>query len=169
MLSKNVVLIALAVVFLTVGSGLAQTEKGDSEVQLLANSQFTVGQNPDVITFLLFGNYGRFVTNRTELGGGITLSFLHIEGAGSNTTVGSNFFYRYNFSKANRKVMPYISADIRNFDVSVSDTWAVRPGVGVKSFVNENVAFDLNAGYNFFFSDADQGVFDVSFGLSYIF
>ena len=162
-------LMILFVGFLCCQAGLAQTEKGDSELQLQGFGFFTIGQDDDLRSIIFVANYGYFFTDRQELGAGTSITFFDSESDDSETTVGLQFFYRYNFAEANRKTMPYVSVDVSSFDVSDSDFWGARPGVGVKAFINEYTAFDINGGYNFLFSEPSDGVFDVRFGISFLF
>ncbi len=153
---------------LAMTNGMAQTEKGDSEFQVAGVGLFQFGDN-GIKTVVLLANYGYFFTDRQELGGGVNFSFTDTGSGDSDTNVGANAFYRYNFARQGRTVLPYLSASVFSFDVSNSDSLGGRPGAGVKFFFKENAAFDINAGYTFPFTEPGDGFVDVIFGLSFLF
>lgn len=156
-------LLLVAVLVLASFPAAAQQQSGDSELQLQGSLALGLkGDTPDNGT--VYVNYGRFLTNRQELGGSVSVFLVgdsEIEGYGGP-------FYRYNFSTG--KTVPYVGASVAGSigDYSAGNFLLTVEG-GVRWFLERNMAFTLAANENY---DFDRSEFadrlQILFGFSYI-
>lgn len=142
---------------------LGQQEQGDSELQ--AQGTLLIGTSGDTDDFgAVFGNYGYFLTDRTELGGTIA-AFIDSEG----DFIGAGGpFWRYNFSTG--RTVPYVGASaLTTFGDFAEGDVLLTGEVGVRWFLQRNTAFTLAGTTNY---DVDASEFSdfiqVLFGFSYI-
>lgn len=205
--------IVLSFLFAFTESSYAQQKKGDKEV-LLFSSGFSfgfgggfrpkdlegtgaVGSSGNSQQFNLGGELGYFLTRRTEVGGGLSLSAARSRfcvtlfsggqvtstscNSSSAANLGLSAFYRYNLGKADAKGVPFVGVSMAAQSVSSNFTGNIRarPFAGYKYFLKKNVALDFSAGYSidvnkvsddrsFFIADRRSSV-DGRVGLSFLF
>lgn len=175
------VVIVLSFLFTLTEASYAQQKKGDKEV-LLFSSGFSfgfgggfrpkdlegtgsVGSTGNSQQFNLGGELGYFLTRRTEVGGGLSLSAVRshfcvtlfsggqVTSTSCNSSSGANLglsvFYRYNFGKVDAKGVPFIGVSMAAASVKTNFTGNVtaRPFAGYKYFLKRNVALDFSVGY----------------------
>ncbi len=161
---RKLVLIALVVFFALTSPLLAQQEKGDLELQLQGALWLALDDAYDDIGVANV-RFGKFLTNRQEIGGTILAVF---NGDGDIGGTGGPF-WRFNFT-ANSKTVPYVGAAVQTgFGefYSESDVLATLEG-GVRWFLQRNMAFTVGAQMDY---DVDESEFSdylgVLFGFSY--
>jgi hypothetical protein len=147
--------------------------------------------------FNIGGELGYFLTRRTEIGGGVSLSAFRASScrtsfsdgqitgkscdSGSSANLGLSAFYRYNFGKADARGVPFVGISMGASSVSTNFTGNIRarPFAGYKYFIKKNVALDFSVGYSidvnkvsddssFFIVDRRSSV-DGRVGLSFLF
>ena len=142
---------------------IAQQEAGDTELQL--QGSLSLGLSDEVQDVgSVFVNYGRFFTDRQEVGGSVALFIIEDGDVGGF----GGPFYRYNF--ASGTTVPYIGAAAgASFgDYSTGDVLLTFEG-GVRWFLQRNIAFTLAGSTNYDVDEselADQ--LQVLFGFSHI-
>jgi hypothetical protein len=178
-----------ALVAVLPGVAQAQAQKGDKEILLFGNvtsihtkeietpfGSFGGGTN----TFgNIFVNFGVYVTNALEVGGGPQFSISSSgggeDGSGVSTTTGANGFLRLNFG-GGAKVAPYVGAEVNVQDFkapengSVADNVFIAAIAGVKSYLSEKAALDMKGQFGFNASaPGDQQLFGFTIGLTFVF
>ena len=122
----------------------AQVEEGDQEIRMAG----TITSFEGVTIALIAINYGYFLTEKTEIGGGPIITYL-----GSDyfdmTNISLTFFGRHNFVTG-EKLVPYIGGQIYQYDLSPDEPFSftdftfLQVGGGFKYFIRENIAYDVS-------------------------
>lgn len=156
-----------ALLFLSMPA-LGQQVEGDTEIQL--QGSLNIGLDDEQAdSGSGFVNYGRFITDRQEVGG--TLAVFITGGAGNEDfTFFGGPFYRFNFPLDNANVVPFVGASVvGSFGDSqgVGDFLATFEG-GARWFLDRNISFNLTGQTRY---DIDRSDFSdsiqVLFGFSY--
>jgi hypothetical protein len=183
-------MLVTALVAVLPSAALAQAQKGDKEVLLFGNVTSIHSKGVEVPGFGTFGggtntfgnifvNFGVYVTDAMEVGGGPQFSISSSgggeDGSGVSTTTGANGFLRFNFG-GGAKVAPYVGAEVNVQDFkapeggSVGDNVFMAAIAGVKSYLSEKAALDMKGQFGFNASHpGDQQLFGFTIGLTFVF
>ncbi len=173
--------------------GLASTadpekDKGGREILMFANvAAVHTGGSDDVpgSTVALgqfFLNYGYFLSERNEIGGGPTVLLMNAGGETSGN-LGLNAFYRRYLKPRDRKWAPFVGADVYIQDLSpgeegvpdelqqgVLDVTFLQVIAGAQSHLSDKLALDLRASLGLSVGNPSGGwIFQGTFGFSYVF
>jgi len=114
---------------------------------------------------------GKFLwASNHELGLGATFAYLDTP-AGSDETFGAGAFYRYNWATSESSKWWYAGVDLDLTDLEeAGDTIQLRPHVGHKWMLSDDVSFDLNIGIDIDADESDNDpVFDAQWGITVFF
>jgi len=165
--------VAFVAVLLAGAPGYAQQKKGDTELiaNVSFNSSFT---SPASGSFQVTGILGYFYTEQREIIGGLVGGVTF--GGGTQTNIGALFGYRYNLKpRENGKMVPYVGGDVFVSDFTpsqgtgVADITFADGQVGVKYYLNRNVAIDGNVSIGFALGDFGTVGLSARMGLAYLF
>ena len=160
-----VLVFAVLAPFALAAPAAAQAQAGDSEVQMFANF-FMTADNPDTASGTIFVNYGNFLTDLVQLGGGPTISIS--KGDPVDVTFGINSFVRRHFGRT--RVQPYIGGEFFMSDVTDPDFTYANAIAGVKNYLSERAAVDFKGGYGFLLKEPGQaGLVNFQVGLTVLF
>ena len=114
---------------------------------------------------------GKFFGSNHELGFGADFAYVDIDGGDSNETLNLAGFYRYNWATSESKDWIYGGVELELMNVTDSDfsSEAIRPHLGKKWMLSDDIAFDLNGGILIPTESGADETFDVRFGLSVFF
>lgn len=143
----------------------AQAQAGDSEVQMFGF--FTMqSRNADTASGTIAVNYGKFVTDLWQLGGGPQISIS--AGSPVDVTSGVNAFVRRYFGAT--KVQPYFGGEFYMMDVTAADFTYANAILGVKNYISERAAIDFKGGYGFLLKEpGEAGLITFQVGLTVLF
>jgi hypothetical protein len=146
-------------------SAAAQAEAGDSEIQAYANFSM-VANNADTANGTISFNYGKFLTDVWQLGGGPTINIA--KGDPVDVTTGVNGFVRRYFGAA--RVQPYVGGEIFLFDVTDADFTYGNIIAGIKNYFSERAAIDFKGGYGILLKEpGEPGLISFQVGLTVLF
>ena len=168
----------------------AQAQRGDNEVLVFGLVTSFLSESTTSTNGTINFNIGRFVTDRTQIGGGPTISisatttperqvprlvgtrivFDTIPGETTvDATVGVSGFLRRYFSGG--RVAPYLGGEVFVSDVeSAGDTTFVNAIGGVKNYLSERAAIDFKGAFGFNTRDASAfQLLQFSVGLTVLF
>jgi hypothetical protein len=160
---KRLVIALAALVLLVTLPAFAQSEAGDTELQVQGSLSLGLDDEFDDSGSVSV-NYGRFFRARQEAG--VTV-FGTFNSDGDIAGFGGPF-YRYNFSDG--KTVPYVGAalGLAFGDYAVGDSLLNFEG-GVRWFLERNIAFTLAGSTNY---DVEESEFadrlQILFGFSYV-
>lgn len=151
---RRMIFSLVVLLLLASGASAQYIEEGDREVQF-SGTMFAVS---GVTVINLSGIYGKYVNEKTEIGGGPSITYSKVSFLGfseSSTTVGATAFIRRNLTAKDRMV-PYLAGQWFQYDLApdepagFTDFSYIQVGAGFKYFLNENVAYDVsgNLGYS---------------------
>lgn len=152
-----------AVLLLATVPAMAQQETGDTELQLQGSLSLSFSDDIDD-SGTANAIYGRFFTDRQEVGGILRTSITEDGDLGG--AVGP--FYRYNFGMRG-KAVPYVGAAVvASFGEYRGGDVQLDLEGGSRWFLDRNMAFTLSGVYSY---DVDSSEFskvlEVLFGFSY--
>jgi outer membrane protein W len=135
----------------------AQARKGDKEIQISGNTSSVLTTNSQQTDGQIRIGFGTFVTDRLEIGAApiITLSKGTGDASSFNADAGVSTFLQYAFGKQSAKTKPYVGANyiINSFKVqenrTLLDNSFVAGAVGVKNYLSERAALDLQGTFGF--------------------
>ncbi len=150
-----------------------ETAEGDAEILTsgLVSVQKTGGGSTAGFLFGLF-QYGRFLSDRGQVLGGV--NFSKSFGAGGGASVGVNGGYRRYFGEQGEKVQPYFGGVFNIINVnpgqgqSLADFTTVGGVVGFKYFLSRTVSFDVNGQVGFPFKSPSDINVQVLFGFAFL-
>ena len=144
-LRMSSLVVTVAVVIAGTTRAFAQVSSGLNEVNAAVSitSSKTTGTNVDTdarTTGVFSGAYGRFLTDRVELGAQLTA--LKSEGADVNGTIGA--VGAYHFGATNNTVVPFAGAQVGRsyglnvevFGARINNPWSYGVFGGIKAFVH---------------------------------
>lgn len=147
-------LLAGAALALSFGAS-AGPNKGDFEI-LFSNAGGTISSPEDGDTsFALGAQVGYFLTQRHEIGGGLAFTDLGVPG--TDSWIDLEAFYRYNAMDNGDKNWWYFGVDLEfpMADDNFAKPTYLRPHVGHKWMLSDDIAFDINLGYGEPIQDAE--------------
>lgn len=150
-------------------AALAGPKEGDWEI-VFSNAGGGLSFNSDATSLGGAIRAGYFLGSVHEVGFGADLSYVDTD-AGSNEALDLAGFYRYNMATAESTEWFYGGVELELWNVTDSDfsSEAIRPHVGKKWMLSEDVAFDLNGGIVIPTESGSEEYFDARFGLSIFF
>ena len=145
-MKKILSIVFLASIFYSVN---AQTDKGDWMIG--GRVDLNTGENSSQVRFN--PGAGVFVINNLAIGGNFAIDYAK-SGDTKTTTFGVGPFARYYFTNSNAKPLVhtafnYISSKVKGPNTSITNNGInfIAAG-GVALFMNQNVAFEILAGYS---------------------
>ena len=119
-----------------------------------------------------FFNYGLFITDSLQVGGGPSITYSHSGGDlgdGGELSLNLNAFVRKYFLKAGSKMAYYAGGEGFYYEAFKSGGLIyLRPYVGLKYYFLKKAAFDINLGYGFGLKKDGGGMLSGTFGVSII-
>jgi len=166
-MKKHALLAALA---LASGSAFAAPSEGDIEVVFsTAGGELALVDGETL--FDVQARIGYFMTRNHELGGAARLGFNSAADPSESLDLGG--FYRYNLIKSGTERDWWyggVELDLWNVTSDDDQPMTLRPHLGQKYMLSDDVAFDWNIGYQMDLSDVElEDVVNVQFGLSIFF
>jgi len=178
-----VAVVLLAVVALPVGAE-AQAKKGDKEVLIAGNLFSTLGGDVTVSSGNVMAGLGVFVTDRVQLAVQPILTISMFEtptfnsrgqqiGSDSELTtdIGLSSKMLLFMGASDGRVKPYIGGNFIVSDLKNSgDTSFVAGIFGIKNYISEKTAFDINGSYGFNLKEASASqLLQATVGLTFLF
>jgi hypothetical protein len=155
----------------------SQAEKGDQEI-LVNGNFFARGGDYDFVMISGLFNYGFFVSDSLQIGGGPNITYTKVGGEGSkgDVTISLNVFIRQYFLQKGSKTVFYVGGEGYLYDAfgskeesgTIGDKLYLKPLVGFKYYFAKKAAFDMNVGYGFGLKKGMGGMFSGTFGVSII-
>lgn len=151
----------------------AQAEKGDKEI-LINGFLFAQTGEYGFASITTFFNYGVFLTDSLQVGGGPSVTLSHMGGSDyfeseTELSISLNAFVRKYFIKEGSKTAFYAGGEGYYYDVFREGSLLyLRPFVGLKYYFLKKAAFDANIGYGFGLKKGGGGMFSGTFGISII-
>jgi hypothetical protein len=145
-MKKTLTTILLAAIMYTVN---AQTEKGD----WLVGGRFDLRTGENSSQFSFSPGAGIFVINNLAIGGNFAIDYAK-SGDTKTTSFGVGPFARYYFTNSNTKPLlhtgfNYISSKVKGPSTSITNNgFNFIAAGGIALFMNQNVAFEILAGYS---------------------
>lgn len=167
-------LVAVLGMLVAVSPAQAQAEKGDSDVTafgLLATA-FSEGETVNIGAAIF--SVGRFISDRSQVGGGPILIFASGGGETEATTGVDAYFRRYFAGRGRGQVYPYVGGEVLIFDVSPPEGVSIADlsfaaGIGgLKYYLTRNTAIDTRALFGVSMGGAGSLV-QFTVGISYLF
>ena len=161
-------LLAAAAVSMSFAAAAGPNE-GDWEI-VFSNAGGGLLSDGDVTVLGAGIRAGYFFSSNSEFGFGADVAYVDTD-AGSDEAVDLAAFYRYNWASADSSEWMYAGVELELYNVTNSDASSemVRPHLGKKWMLSDDVAFDLNGGVNIPTESGLDESFDVRFGLSIFF
>ncbi len=172
---KVVFIIVCCLCVFVVGSNFtyAQAEKGDKEI-LVNGYLFAQTGEYGFASITTFFNYGVFLTNSLQIGGGPSLTFSHFGGgeyveSENDLSINLNAFVRKYFLRDGSKTVFYAGGEGFYYDAFREGSLLyLRPFVGLKYYFLTKAAFDANLGYGFGLKKGGGSMLSGTFGVSII-
>jgi hypothetical protein len=157
--------------------GLAQQVEGDNEIQL--SGGFFHAQGSDDGTLTADVSYGKFLTDRWELGLRQTLGYSFIDNADDQWNASTIPFVNYHFRGVTQddRFQPFLGAFAGAAYNENDTTFTVGPNLGFKYFVDDQTFFVTRYRYEWFADSLAVGEFEdnfsdgnhvVTFGFGYV-
>lgn len=150
---------------------LAQVEKGDNNLTANLTLATPTGVDDAFGVFMFNANYGRFLSDKFELGALMTV--LGTTGDEGSTNVGFGVFANFNFLTSGGKVLPYLGGQIFSLQAEEADEPNVTAGInaGMKIFINEKMFVNNRLDYGTVVSpsESEGGLLSLTAGFGFIF